>query len=143
MVSIEFINPSGEVLSSYDQHIPWISDVVHQLGTKKASITYVIGDDEWLVGLNKEHLNHDYYTDVITFNLSESENLLESDICISDERIKENAKLNNQSYINEFKRVLIHGILHLHGYDDQTEADKTEMRKQENKYLNVSRGTQK
>ena len=113
----------------------WIESALVQNNKKALSINYIFTSDQYLLGINKQYLNHDYLTDIITFNNSTSNNLLEADIFISIERVKYNAKALQVQFIDELHRVMIHGILHLLGFDDKTEQDKAEMRKNENHYL--------
>jgi probable rRNA maturation factor len=81
--------------------------------------------------INRDYLNHDTYTDIITFDNSEKENLIEGDIFISIERIKENATALNQSELNELNRVISHGLFHLMGYKDKTKEQSEKMRNKE------------
>ncbi|MCT4624666.1 MAG: rRNA maturation RNase YbeY [Schleiferiaceae bacterium] len=97
----------------------------------KLSFTYL--DDEGLLEINKKFLNHDYYTDIITFDYSKKNRLI-GDIFISVERVEENA--NDLSKSNELLRVMSHGVLHLLGYKDSNEEEKKEMRLMEDKWLN-------
>ena len=108
---------------------------LEDIHTLALSINYIFTSDQYLLDINKQYLNHDYLTDIITFNNSTSNNLLEADIFISIERVKDNAKALQVQFIDELHRVMIHGILHLLGFDDKTEHDKAEMRKKENHYL--------
>jgi rRNA maturation RNase YbeY len=98
-------------------------------------VVYSFMSDEELLKLNKEHLNHDTYTDIITYDFR-SEGLEEANLCISYERIIENAFTFKVSNTNELCRVCVHGLLHLAGYDDKDEASKAEMRNQEQLALN-------
>ena len=107
------------------------------------TINYIFCSDEYLLALNKNHLKHNYYTDIITFDLSNDGRII-ADIFISAERAKENAKLFGNSVISEILRLLIHGALHLCGYNDKDKKAANEMRALENKYLDaylVSRET--
>lgn len=90
--------------------------------------------DDHLLEINREHLNHDYYTDIITFPYQEGE-VIASDLFISVDRIKDNAATLGLTMEEEFRRVVVHGFLHLIGYDDKTPALKQEMRAAEDKYL--------
>ena len=85
---------------------------------------------------NIKYLNHDYLTDVITFNYCE-DRTVSGDILISVERVRENAKSYNVSFFTEIKRVIVHGLLHLLGYDDKTNSSKQEMTEKEDFYLNL------
>jgi len=113
----------------------WISTTINQNNTKLISINYIFSSDELLLEVNKEYLNHDTFTDIITFDLSTEENQIEADIYISIERIKENAAKWNSTFCDELHRVMIHGVLHLLGYSDKSEGEKQEMRLKENHYL--------
>ena len=99
------------------------------------SVSYIFCKDDFMLGLNREFLNHDTYTDIITFALSAKNASILAEIYISVERVIENAlKLKNQ-YYDELLRVMIHGILHLCGYSDHTPREKASMREKENFYL--------
>ncbi len=97
-------------------------------------ISVIFCSDEYLLDVNRQYLNHDYYTDVITFSYAEH-NQLNGDIFISVDRVKENAVIFDSSFIKELYRVIIHGVLHLMKYVDKTEEDKEFMRKKEEFYL--------
>ena len=97
------------------------------------SINIIMTDDDTLRLMKKEYFNQDLYTDVIAFNIDD--NPFEGEIYISHDRIKDNAKKFNQSFENELKRILIHGSLHLCGYDDKTPKEKLEMTSLEENYL--------
>jgi probable rRNA maturation factor len=109
----------------------WIQKVVLSKGAKLNEINYIFCSDEYLKVINKEYLNHDYYTDIITFDNSEEENQLEGDIYISIDRVKENSKQFGKTFENELHRVMIHGILHLIGYADKTKEEAEQMRHEE------------
>ncbi|MDP1727408.1 MAG: rRNA maturation RNase YbeY [Bacteroidota bacterium] len=94
-------------------------------------------DDEYLLGINQEFLQHDYYTDIITFDLSDQDGLIEADIYISLDRVRENAKLLKSSADKELKRVMLHGLLHLCGYNDKTKGEIAQMRGKEELYLKL------
>ena len=97
------------------------------------SINIIMTDDDSLRLMKKEYFNQDFYTDVIAFNIDD--NPFEGEIYISHDRIKDNAKKFNQSFEDELKRILIHGSLHLCGYDDKTPKEKLEMTSLEENYL--------
>jgi rRNA maturation RNase YbeY len=105
-------------------------------------ISVVFTDDEYLLEVNKQYLNHDYYTDVITFDYSVFPSV-SGDIMISLDRVKDNAESLSVSFEEELFRVIYHGLLHLCGYKDKSPSDEALMRKKENEYLNffVSRET--
>ena len=97
----------------------------------------ILLNDEAIRDINNESLGHDYYTDIITFDLSEDLFHVETDIYISFERVKENAQTNNESNKTELLRVVFHGFLHLMGLKDKTKLESNNMRKAENKYINL------
>jgi rRNA maturation RNase YbeY len=105
-------------------------------------LSLVFTDDDYLLEVNKQYLNHDYFTDVITFDYSSFPEV-SGDIMISLDRVKDNAHSLNQSFELEFYRVVFHGVLHLCGYKDKSDADVIEMRAKEDFYINrfVSRET--
>lgn len=98
-------------------------------------IDFIFCSDDYLIDINRKFLNHDYYTDIITFDLSTRKNQIEGEIYISIDRIKENARTIKTSIRNELCRVVFHGALHLCGYSDKTEKEINLMRKAEDKYL--------
>jgi probable rRNA maturation factor len=99
-------------------------------------IQYVFCSDEYLLEINKQFLQHNYFTDIITFDLSSSDSI-DAEIYISIDRVKENAKSFGVSYKQEVKRVIIHGALHLCGYRDKTKGEITLMREKESEYLRI------
>jgi rRNA maturation RNase YbeY len=113
-----------------------ISQLIHLEGFALSHINIIICSDNYLLKINKEHLDHNYFTDVITFDLSDGSKEVEGDIYISIDRIKENKKRFSSALFVELQRVIIHGVLHLIGYEDQTEKDISIMRRKENTYLN-------
>jgi len=98
-------------------------------------VTIIISNDDFLRKLKLKFFNQDVLTDVIAFNLEDENDPIEGEIYISFNRVKENAKEYNEKFVNEFKRVMIHGCLHLIGFDDGTNEEKKEMTYLENKYL--------
>ena len=111
----------------------WISSIINKKKRRVGDLNFVFCSDEFLLGMNKQYLNHDTYTDIITFDYSkEDKNLpISGDIYISVDRVRENAAKFNVAFENELHRVIIHGTLHLLGYADKTKTAKEEMRKQE------------
>jgi len=112
----------------------WIKETI--LAEKKLPglISVILCSDEYLHKLNQEYLQHDTYTDIITFDYSES-NTISGDLFISIERVKENATAYSKKLADELHRVIIHGILHLCGYDDKNEKDKKEITLKEDEHL--------
>ena len=114
----------------------WAKAVIEGHGKTAGEICVVSCSDDYLLGVNVEHLNHDYYTDIITFDYSEG-GVVSGDLLISFDRVRENAKDAGVSFQEELRRVIIHGCLHLVGYGDKTDAEAIQMREEENKALNV------
>jgi len=112
----------------------WLKSAVNNEGFSIGDVNYIFCDDEYLLQINREYLNHDYYTDVIGFQYSEGKEI-SGDIYISVERIQDNAQTNQVEFKNELARVIIHGILHFMNYKDKTENDAQKMRNAENKYI--------
>jgi rRNA maturation RNase YbeY len=112
----------------------WISNVIKSEGKKEGEINYIFCDDEYLLEINKEHLQHDYYTDIISFDYSVG-NEINGDMFISVDRVNENAQDFNVSFDEELKRVIVHGVLHYCGYKDKSEADELLMRSKEDEKL--------
>ena len=113
----------------------WIKETAAGYNRKLGEITYIFCGDEKILDINKQYLSHDYYTDIITFDYSEG-NLISGDIFISVDTVRSNATEFKVSIENELKRILIHGILHLCGQDDQTPELRLEMTEKENLALN-------
>ena len=110
-----------------------ILEVVKKEALTIEAISYIFCSDSYLLEMNKKHLNHDYYTDVISFPYSTDP--IEGDIFISVDRVRENAKNLSVDFIQELHRVMLHGLLHFIGYGDKTEEDTFIMRAKENEYL--------
>jgi len=105
-------------------------------GCRLGSIQYVFMSDEQLYKMNIEYLNHDTYTDILTFDMSEGDEIA-GDMYISIDRVKDNAKEMDAPWQEELDRVMIHGLLHLLGYNDKTEEEKRIMRQKEDEYLRL------
>ena len=115
----------------------WIGDVVEKYSKTVGELYYYFCSDEKLLEINRERLGHDFYTDIVTFPLTDCETVLSSEFCISIDRIKENAETFGRSFKSELHRVIIHGVLHLIGFDDHTEEDEKEMREKEEEALKL------
>ncbi|NNC94348.1 MAG: rRNA maturation RNase YbeY [Chitinophagales bacterium] len=115
----------------------WIRECVDKHSNKTFSLSYVLSNDEYVRQINNDFLEHDFYTDIITFPLEETEEFIEADIYISIERVKENAAKLDQAFDVELRRVIVHGVLHLLGYADRSEDQKNEMRQKENEMLSL------
>jgi probable rRNA maturation factor len=113
----------------------WITETIVAEGFKLAELTYVFCSDQYLLQINQQYLNHDTYTDIITFDNSDENSTIAGDIFISIERIKENAAKFTVTEAQELHRVIIHGALHLLGYKDKSVADKKKMTLKEDYYL--------
>ncbi|WP_316735600.1 rRNA maturation RNase YbeY [Pedobacter aquatilis] len=113
----------------------WIKSTIEKEGFKLQELNFIFCSDEYLLGINQQYLNHDTYTDIITFDNSEVEKEIVSDIFISIERVKENAKTFKTNDFDEVCRIIIHGTLHLLGYKDKGKAAKTLMTQKEDEYL--------
>jgi len=113
----------------------WIESVIKAENCYVGNINYIFCNDSYLLEINKEHLEHDFYTDIITFDLSDNKNEISGDIYMSHDRALENAKTLDIEINTEIQRLLIHGILHLIGYNDKTKEDKQEIRNKEDQYL--------
>jgi rRNA maturation RNase YbeY len=112
----------------------WISKVIQLRGKKVGNISYLFCDDEYLLGVNQQYLNHDTYTDIITFDYVAAD-LISGDIMISIDRVGENASQFEVPFELELRRVIIHGVLHLLGQGDKSDDEATEMRRQEEESL--------
>ncbi len=124
----EFTLENEEAISS------WISNVIKSENKKVGEINYIFCDDEYLLLINQEHLQHDFYTDIISFDYTVG-NEINGDIFVSVERVKDNALDFNVSFEEELKRVLVHGVLHYCGYKDKSEADELLMRSKEDEKI--------
>ncbi|HMU45095.1 MAG TPA: rRNA maturation RNase YbeY [Chitinophagaceae bacterium] len=108
----------------------FIESVFRTYNTKLKSINYIFTTDKRLLEINKQYLNHDYYTDIITFDLSDS-NRTTAEVYISVDRVKENAKKNKVTFRHELYRVIFHGVLHLCGFNDKTKKEINRIRETE------------
>lgn len=114
----------------------WIKRTAAGYEKKTGGINYVFCSDKRILEVNKQYLQHDYYTDIITFDYSNS-NILSGDIFISLDTVRSNAETQNVLFEEELKRIIIHGILHLCGQNDKSPEDKAEMTRKENLALNA------
>ncbi|WP_348661354.1 rRNA maturation RNase YbeY [Croceibacter atlanticus] len=119
-----------------DEINSWLLSVIASEGKNLGEINYIFCDDAYLLSINQQYLDHDTYTDIISFDTSEG-NDLSGDIFISVERIKENAQQFNVSVDDELKRVLAHGILHFCGYKDKTDDEAKLMREKEDEKIKM------
>lgn len=112
----------------------WLKEVARVEGKKVGDISVIFCSDNYLLEINKKHLNHNYYTDIITFDYCEGDTL-SGDLFISVDSVRENAKYYDVSFDEELNRVIVHGVLHLIGYDDHSPEDVSQMRAKENTSL--------
>lgn len=115
--------------------VSWLSDVCQLENNELGDLNLIFCSDEYLLDMNKTHLNHDYYTDIITFDYTDE--VVSGDLFISYDRVVENANDNNVTVNNELNRVVVHGTLHLLGYGDKSEEEAVIMRELEDKYLGI------
>jgi probable rRNA maturation factor len=114
----------------------WISKVISSEYKHEGEINYIFCDDDYLIGLNQQYLDHDTLTDIISFDYSEGNNL-QGDIFISIERVRDNALDFDVLFEEELKRVLVHGVLHYCGYKDKSEEDEKLMRQKEEEKMKM------
>ena len=113
----------------------FIEKAIKKEGLRIERLQYIFCSDKYLLGINKSYLQHDYYTDIISFDLSETKGKLIGEVYISIDRVKDNAKTHKTSLKEELLRVIFHGALHFCGYKDKKPADIKKMRAQEDKWL--------
>jgi probable rRNA maturation factor len=118
----------------------FIGKMVKKEGRQLAELQYVFCTDAYLLGINQEYLQHDFFTDIITFDLSEKGQALNAEIYISVERVRENAVNYSSTFKKELHRVIFHGALHLCGYKDKKPKDAQLMRQMEDKWLALYEG---
>lgn len=109
--------------------------LLNEEGYRLESLNYVFCSDKYLLSINRSYLSHDYYTDIITFSLSETKKVVVGEIYISTDRVRINSRQFGSTLKEELHRVIIHGALHLCGYKDKTRAEKLIMRAKEDFYL--------
>ena len=136
--SINFFNEEIDFALSDPTTIQnWVAGIIKDHEKIPGDINYIFCSDAYLHQINVSYLSHDTYTDIITFNQSTDELVIEADIYISIERVKENAASLDTEFEQEIKRVIIHGILHLLGFEDHSESDKKQMRQKEDECLSM------
>ena len=129
-MSIDFVYNTDFELSNKEQVSDWVLRVINSKGYKLGNLVYAFFNDEDLKDLNIRFLNHDYYTDVISFDET-ADQVVSGNIAISVDRVKENAAQIGVGFEEEMHRVMIHGVLHFVGYNDKTSSEKKEIREQE------------
>ncbi len=113
----------------------WLQDTIKAEGQSTGELNFIFCGDDYLLNINRQYLDHDTYTDIITFDSSEEEGILSGDIFISVERVRENAAAFQISETDELHRVMVHGVLHLLGYGDKDPNEKAQMTAKEDHYL--------
>jgi probable rRNA maturation factor len=133
---IHFFNEDIEFkLKDKNNFKAWLKKVAEIERFRINDLNYIFCSDEYLHKINVDYLDHDTYTDIITFDNSEDESTIEGDIFVSIERIIDNSRSLNILFDEEIKRVIVHGLLHLCGYDDNSVEDKANMRRLETEYI--------
>ncbi|MES2812350.1 MAG: rRNA maturation RNase YbeY [Bacteroidota bacterium] len=123
-------------LSNEDVYSDWIENVIFSEGKSLGELSYIFCDDEYLLEINQQYLDHDTLTDIISFDYTEGD-IISGDIFISVERVQDNANDLNIPFEEELKRVLIHGVLHYCGYKDKSESDEALMRSKEDEKIQM------
>jgi probable rRNA maturation factor len=134
MINFTFIEDT-KVKFSKSNTKTFIKHLINSENKKTGDVNFIFCSDDYLLEVNKQYLNHDYYTDIITFDYCDG-NLVSGDVFISVDRVLENSKNQKVNFNNEFYRVLFHGVLHLCGYKDKKKLDKKLMTSKEDFYLN-------
>ena len=133
--TISFHYETEFLLENTKSFIRWIKNVILEENKELGEVNYIFCDDNYLMEKNIKYLDHNTLTDIITFNYCEGD-MISSDIIISVERVMENSSIFENSFSEELNRVMIHGILHLIGYNDKTDGEKEIIRKKEDYYVN-------
>ena len=131
---ISFNYESDFELDTESHYEKWIQRIIESENKQEGEISYVFCDDEYLLEINQKYLDHDYYTDIISFDYSVA-NELHGDIFISIDRVRENANDFKVTFHNELLRVMAHGVLHYCGYKDKSEEESVLMRTKENETI--------
>ncbi len=131
MIQFFYENLTETVSTDYKK---WLEEIILSEGKKLGDINYIFCDDEYLLKINQDYLQHDYYTDIITFD-SVKGKTISGEIFVSLQRISDNASTLSKNDEEELRRVLAHGILHLCGYKDKSEEEEKQMRSKEDIYI--------
>jgi probable rRNA maturation factor len=132
-----FFEDTDFILKNKKKISNWISSAVIDENKKIVALNFIFCSDQYLLEINKSYLNHNTFTDIITFDNSEHVDEIEGDVFISIDRINENKNTFNVSFDKELHRVMIHGVLHLLGYEDKSEVQIRTMREKEEYYLDL------
>ncbi|MCX6287863.1 MAG: rRNA maturation RNase YbeY [Bacteroidetes bacterium] len=135
---IHFFNKGSKFLvKNKGKLVRWLEEVIRYEGRIVGEINYILTDDKTLLKYNIKYLNTDTLTDIITFSMSEEEEIVSGDVYVSVERVIENAKKYKVTLEDELRRIFIHGILHLMGYNDTSVGERRKMTRLENKFLSI------
>jgi probable rRNA maturation factor len=134
-IQFNFLEPVN--LRDRTQLKKFLAGLFKKEGKPLNELQYIFCSDAYLLEINRQYLNHDYYTDIITFDLSEKGQAINAEIYISVDRVRENAREFGSSFRKEMQRVIFHGALHLCGYKDKTASQEKKMRQMEEKYLKL------
>ncbi len=135
-MAINFHYEGDFELDQEKEYAHWLNRVLLSEGRRTSELDYVFCDDEYLAEINLKYLGHDTYTDIVTFDYSDT-GTLKGDVFISTDRVRENAKLFEVTFEDELMRVMVHGVLHLLGYNDKTDEDRGKMRVRENEKIQM------
>ncbi len=133
---IQFFSENDFILENKSTYEEWISSIINSEGHSEGDINYIFCDDDYLLNLNNDFLNHDTFTDIITFNYNMGKQV-NSDIYISTERVRDNAQDFDVSFETELRRVMCHGVLHLCGFNDKTDEEQALMTEKENEKMKM------
>lgn len=133
---IEFHFKSDLIIDDISEYADWVDRVIQSEGFSVGQVDYIFCTDEYLLELNLEYLKHDTFTDIITFDYTDG-SAISGDIFISTDRVKENAKEFKEDVLNELRRVMSHGILHLAGYGDKSKEESKLMREKEDEKIKM------
>ena len=137
MSSVSFASEQTDFIGSNQENLTnWFIEVCKSESKTLGDLAFIFCSDDYLLGMNKQFLSHDYYTDVLTFHYTDTETT-SGDVFISIDRVRENAETASQTIDNELHRVMVHGLLHLLGYADKSPTEKTLMTSKEDFYLSL------
>lgn len=139
MVDINYEEVENLGLSP-DFFVDWFTKITKKEGKILDEIALIFCTDDYLLEINQQHLEHDYYTDIVTFDYCWDDHI-SGDLFISVDRVRDNAKAFNTDFSSELNRVIIHGVLHLCGYKDKSEEDEKLMRSKEDEALSILSST--
>lgn len=136
-MQIHFHFETPAILKQRRQLKTFIADIINAEGKQAENLSFVFCSDQYILDINKSFLQHDYYTDIISFTLSDARVPIIGELYVSIETVKSNSILFNSSINQELHRVIFHGVLHLCGYGDKTKSQKKIMRQKEDAYLSL------